>query len=329
MTLLNTVTVNGVDVASTLSQPTHINIHIHQESALAQLLKAGASLKEFFSHPQDAGPSKTKMSYGQLALGMTQILLGAVSCALGVLLYLGPWMELRASGCAFWAGSVAVVAGAGVIVHEKHGGKLSGCTSGLLTLAGIAMAVAAFVLCVNSLTWQTDGFVYIDSACVYPESNVTNTTTGYTETWRRSGWSQWNENRCRIYMQMLMVRTKSSLPETCHICLFSRTWGTGGQRCRLFECDRPPGSVVQEVFSLSWRHFSHFSDVHGIGIPWVKGLEERRADIQERISWSVLLSFLVYHCPSYLLLHNTTPNILWLKTNLSSLLMFGGLGGLR
>uniref|UniRef100_A0A8C0T8G4 Transmembrane protein 176B n=1 Tax=Canis lupus familiaris TaxID=9615 RepID=A0A8C0T8G4_CANLF len=204
MTLLNTVTVNGVDVASTLSQPTHINIHIHQESALAQLLKAGASLKEFFSHPQDAGPSKTKMSYGQLALGMTQILLGAVSCALGVLLYLGPWMELRASGCAFWAGSVAVVAGAGVIVHEKHGGKLSGCTSGLLTLAGIAMAVAAFVLCVNSLTWQTDGFVYIDSACVYPESNVTNTTTGYTETWRRSGWSQWNENRCRIYMQMLM-----------------------------------------------------------------------------------------------------------------------------
>lgn len=67
----NTVTVNGVDVASTLSQPTHINIHIHQESALAQLLKAGASLKEFFSHPQDAGPSKTKMSYGQLALGVS------------------------------------------------------------------------------------------------------------------------------------------------------------------------------------------------------------------------------------------------------------------
>ncbi|XP_025849592.2 transmembrane protein 176B isoform X1 [Vulpes vulpes] len=200
----NMVTVNGVDVASTLSQPTHINIHIHQESALAQLLKAGASLKESFSHLQDAGPSKTKMSYGQLALGMTQILLGAVSCALGVLLYLGPWMELRASGCAFWAGSVAVVAGAGVIVHEKHGGKLSGCTSGLLTLAGIAMAVAASVLCVNSLTWQTDGFVYIDSACVYPESNVTTTTTEYTETWQRSGRSQWNEDRCRIYMQMLM-----------------------------------------------------------------------------------------------------------------------------
>lgn len=39
-------------------------------------------------------------------LQVTQILLGAASCALGVLLYFGPWTELRASGCAFWAGSV-------------------------------------------------------------------------------------------------------------------------------------------------------------------------------------------------------------------------------
>lgn len=37
---------------------------------------------------------------------VTQILLGAASCALGVLLYFGPWIVLRASGCAFWAGSV-------------------------------------------------------------------------------------------------------------------------------------------------------------------------------------------------------------------------------
>lgn len=66
----NMVTVNGVDVASTLSQPTHINIHIYQESALAQLFKAGASLKELFSHPLDTSPFKARMSYGQLALGV-------------------------------------------------------------------------------------------------------------------------------------------------------------------------------------------------------------------------------------------------------------------
>lgn len=66
----NMVTLNGVDVASTLPQPTHINIHIHQESALAQLLKAGGSLKELFSRPRDSGPSKARKSYGQLALGV-------------------------------------------------------------------------------------------------------------------------------------------------------------------------------------------------------------------------------------------------------------------
>lgn len=69
----NMVTVNGIDVASTLSQPTHINIHIYQESALGQLFKAGASLKELFSHPRDTGLtglSKARMSHGQLALGV-------------------------------------------------------------------------------------------------------------------------------------------------------------------------------------------------------------------------------------------------------------------
>ncbi|XP_043320090.1 transmembrane protein 176B isoform X1 [Cervus elaphus] len=191
----NMLTVNGVDVGSMLSQPTHIDIHIHQESALAQLLKAGSSLVERLSHR----PAKARIGYGQLALGVTQLLLGAISCALGGLLYLGPWIQLRASGCALWAGSVAIAAGVGAIVHEKRGGKLSGCVSGLLTLAGIATAVAAVVFCVNSFIWQGDGFDDISSVC---DSLVPVTPTSWYQ--RRSSYSSWEEENCRRYMQMLM-----------------------------------------------------------------------------------------------------------------------------
>ncbi|XP_067603503.1 transmembrane protein 176B isoform X1 [Pseudorca crassidens] len=192
----NMLAVNGVDVVSPLSQPTHIDIHIHQESALAQLLKAGSSLMERLSHH----PAKASISYGQLAVGVTQILLGAMSCALGGLLCLGPWIQLRASGCAFWAGFVAIAAGVGAIVHEKHCGKLSGFISSLLTLAGIATAVAAVVFCVNSLTW---GLVFYDISSVCDSLIPDTSTFGYEETRRSDSYSSWREERCRSYMQML------------------------------------------------------------------------------------------------------------------------------
>lgn len=64
------VTVNGVDVASVLSQPTHFNIHINQESFLTQLLKAGGSLNEFFIGPLDTGAPTPRINYGPLARGV-------------------------------------------------------------------------------------------------------------------------------------------------------------------------------------------------------------------------------------------------------------------
>uniref|UniRef100_A0A8D1R2C6 Transmembrane protein 176B n=1 Tax=Sus scrofa TaxID=9823 RepID=A0A8D1R2C6_PIG len=115
-------TSQSISAHPSADQPTHIDIHIHQESALALLLKAGGSLVERLSHR----PPKASTSYGQLTLGtqswVTQVLLGATSCAVGALLYLGYGTDLRASGCAFWAGFAAIVAGAGAIVHEKQGG---------------------------------------------------------------------------------------------------------------------------------------------------------------------------------------------------------------
>lgn len=193
------VTVNGVDVASVLSQPTHINIHIHQESFLTQLLKAGGSLKEFFIGPRDTGPLTPRINYGPLAGGVTQILLGAVSCAFGVFLYFGPWTELRGSGCAFWTGSVAIIAGVGTIVHEKRRSILSGGVSGLLTLAGTGTAVAAIVLCVKSITWESDDL--FSSLCDRPAPATT--TTDYK--WRRISYrnSDWLEDQCKTSMQLL------------------------------------------------------------------------------------------------------------------------------
>ncbi|ELW64816.1 transmembrane protein 176B [Tupaia chinensis] len=197
----NMLTVNGVDVASSPSRPTHINIHIHQNSALAQVLSAAASaLKQSLSHPRDAIWSKTRLNYGQLALGVTEVLLGLMSCALGVCLYLGPWTELRATGCAFWAGSVAIAAGAAAIVHEKYQRRLAGWVSVLLTLAGTATAVAAVVLCVNSLTWQADAFPDMDVVCDRPDPVVSTVEYGWR---RRRTYSSWEEDECRNYMTML------------------------------------------------------------------------------------------------------------------------------
>uniref|UniRef100_A0A8C3X9N8 Transmembrane protein 176B n=1 Tax=Catagonus wagneri TaxID=51154 RepID=A0A8C3X9N8_9CETA len=183
----STLTVSGIEVTPSTTQPIHIDIHLHQESALAQLLKAGGSLVGRLSH----GPPKASTSCGQLPLGVTQVLLGAASCALGALLYLGFWTELRASGCAFWAGFA--VSEEGIVSSE--GGR-GGGVSGLLTLAGAATAVAAGVLYVNSLSREPDRFFNIGSVC---ESLVP--TPGYPH---YDSYSSWKEDRCRGHMQMLM-----------------------------------------------------------------------------------------------------------------------------
>lgn len=174
------VTVNGLEVASGLPQPTHVSVHIHQESVLAQLLKAGGALKEFLALRPDRSLSKGRVRSGQLTLGVTQVVLGALSCILGGLLCAGPWTQLQATGCPFWAGSVALIAGAGILVHERRGCKCSGWAAGLLTLAALATALAAAALC--TLTFMAPDYVYIDFACDL---------------------GSWREERCRNYLKMV------------------------------------------------------------------------------------------------------------------------------
>lgn len=138
-------------------------------------------------------------------LQVTQILLGAVSCALGVFLYFGPWTEMQGTGCAFWVGFVAIAAGAGAVAHEKRRGTLSGWVSGLLALAGIATALAALVLCANDIRWRWFGYMDIDRLCDRSPS-ATTSEYGWGQGWRQQssyGPPSWLENECRVYLEML------------------------------------------------------------------------------------------------------------------------------
>ncbi|XP_055962745.1 transmembrane protein 176B [Sorex fumeus] len=196
----STVSVTGLDTATTQSMPAHINIHVHQESALAQLVKAGSALKQFFSWP-----SGNRIGYGQLALGVAQILLGLLSCALGAFLYLGPWTSLRASGCAFWAGALTIAAGAGVIVHEKHPGKCSLFLASLLTVLGVMATVLAVVLCVRSLAGEHG--LHTESMCEQPEPEPSFTTTppwGWHRRRYHADNGKWKVQRCKEFMKMVV-----------------------------------------------------------------------------------------------------------------------------
>ncbi|XP_048196415.1 transmembrane protein 176B isoform X1 [Perognathus longimembris pacificus] len=200
----STVTVDGVDVDCAQSQPYHIDIHIHQESALAALLKAAGSLKRRLSRPRDAGPSKTRRSSLQLALGVTQILLGLLSGALGVSFCFGAWTELYASGCAFWAGSAAVVAGAGAIVHQKHRGRLSGVLSLLLTLACVATAAAAGVFGVRSVLRHTESAYSSEVYALCKRPDPVHATPSYRRPWGRDYEQDWREEQCKSSMKKMM-----------------------------------------------------------------------------------------------------------------------------
>lgn len=75
--------------------------------------------------------------------------------------------------------------------------------SGLLTLAGIGTAMAAIVLCVKSITWESDDV--LSFVCDRPAPATT--TPDYRWRWRSYENSDWWEDECKISMQLLKVRT--------------------------------------------------------------------------------------------------------------------------
>lgn len=139
-------TVDSGKMASEGPQPTHINVHIHQESALAKLLLSGCSLPRLPATTTSSTSQTLGSSRLLVASWVVQIVLGLLSGVLGGFLYILKCYRLCSSGAALWTGAVALLAGAAAFVYEKQGGICWALLRTLLTLAAFCTAIAAIVI---------------------------------------------------------------------------------------------------------------------------------------------------------------------------------------
>ncbi|XP_036038591.1 transmembrane protein 176A [Onychomys torridus] len=136
-------TADAGEVALEAPQPTHIDVHIHQGSALAKLLLAGCSLLRL---PASASTRNLGSSRLLVASWVVQIVLGVLSVALGGILYICQYFAMNTSGGPIWTGIVAMLAGAVAFLHKKRGGTCWALLRILLVLASFSTAVAAIVI---------------------------------------------------------------------------------------------------------------------------------------------------------------------------------------
>lgn len=229
------------------TQPTHINIHIHQESGMEPLFKACGALKKLITRRPGGSVTRAGVSYGLLALGVTQILLGVVSCVLGGFLYLGPWILLLSSGCGFWAGAVAIAAGTGAIIQEKQRGKVSGSVSAVLTLAATATALAAIVFCVNSFTWQDNGMLDPTYVCAPWQPDTTTTPYYGRRRWDSYYDDSWRERECIAFVSTVtkLLLAVRALLLTVNVVLAVVSLASLGVGLRLL-CSRSSALTLDE-----------------------------------------------------------------------------------
>ncbi|XP_012517614.1 PREDICTED: transmembrane protein 176A [Propithecus coquereli] len=147
----------GGELASEAPQPTHIDVHIHQESALVKHLLTGCS---WLQPPARKTPGSSRLL---VASWVVQIVLGVLSGVLGGFLYLCNYSILLGSGAAIWAGAVAVLAGAVAFIYEKQGGICWALLRTLLALAAFSTAIAAIVSGADSFLYGYSDGDYICS----------------------------------------------------------------------------------------------------------------------------------------------------------------------
>ncbi|XP_069853168.1 transmembrane protein 176A [Dipodomys merriami] len=134
------------EAATESPRPTHISVHIHQESSLAKLLMAGCSLLR--SSASTWGKATQTLASTQLlaASWVVQLVLGVLSGVLGGFLFMFWPTNLSSSGAAIWTGVVAVLAGAAAFIYEKRGGFCWALLRILLWLASFCTALSAIII---------------------------------------------------------------------------------------------------------------------------------------------------------------------------------------
>ncbi|XP_008061261.1 transmembrane protein 176A [Carlito syrichta] len=196
MVSLTMGTADSGELAPEAPQPTHINVHIHQESALAKLLLTWCSALQP-SATQPRGSNRLLV-----ASWVVQIVLGIFSWVLGGFLYLCTYSIVVGSGAAIWTGAAAVLAGTVSFICEKRGGICWALLRILLALLAFSTAIAAIVFGANSLY---DGFYYDYDSCRLSSSGDWYTplpSTVSPEEARRL-------HLCNSYLDMLMALTIS------------------------------------------------------------------------------------------------------------------------
>lgn len=150
-------------VAHEAPQPTHINVHIHQDSVLAKLLLAGCSMLRL---PDSASGTTTRglgNSRVLVASWVVQIVLGVLSGVLGGFLYIYQFSHIRTTGAPIWTGVVAVLAGVAAFLYERRSGICWALLRILLALAALCTSVAAVVIGISYFSYYN--FYFRDDIC--------------------------------------------------------------------------------------------------------------------------------------------------------------------
>lgn len=158
------------EVAPEAPQPTHIDVHITQESVLAKLLLAVWSRLQL---PASASSRGLDSSRFLVASWVVQIVLGVLSVVLGGTLCICQYLAMNTSGAPFWTGVVAMLSGAVAFLHKKRGGTCWALLRTLLVLANFCMAVAAIVL--GAREFHTYRYYLQDDVCVTRSSGYRST----------------------------------------------------------------------------------------------------------------------------------------------------------